>query len=119
MCCKCFGSFGGNCIPSADCNQWRSVGCTRCCRSASHPVLLPRRCTCRHFHVCLREYIHQLARDVKQQLDKEVVVFIDTNPALSITTQIALVAMTDLIIPVNADSFSMQVGCLRVTVGAA
>lgn len=63
--------------------------------------------------MCLREHIHQLARDVKQQLNKEVVVFIDTNPALSITTQIALVAMTHLIIAVNADSFSMQVGCLR------
>lgn len=58
----------------------------------------------------LRNYVHQLAKDVARGTGRELVVFIDTNPALSIYTQIALVAMTHLIIPVNADSFSMQVG---------
>jgi cellulose biosynthesis protein BcsQ len=55
----------------------------------------------------LQEYIQDLAKYFKKQ-GKELVVFIDTNPALSIYTQIALVAMTELIIPVNADCFSMQ-----------
>jgi cellulose biosynthesis protein BcsQ len=59
-------------------------------------------------HVKLRNYVQQLANYCRSQ-NKELVVFIDTNPALSIYTQIALVAATDLIIPVNADSFSMQV----------
>ncbi|KAF6252278.1 P-loop containing nucleoside triphosphate hydrolase protein [Scenedesmus sp. NREL 46B-D3] len=50
----------------------------------------------------------KLANHVRRESDREVVVFIDTNPALSIYTHIALVAMSELIIPVNADCFSME-----------
>jgi cellulose biosynthesis protein BcsQ len=56
----------------------------------------------------LRTFIRELEAHYAAK-GKELVVFIDTNPALSIYTQIALVAMTHLIVPVNADAFSMQV----------
>jgi hypothetical protein len=63
---------------------------------------------CRTVHLKLRNYVQALANHCRSQ-GKELVVFIDTNPALSIYTQIALVAATHLIMPVNADNFSMQV----------
>lgn len=63
----------------------------------------------REVHVLLRSYIQKLANHVRRESNREVVVFIDTNPALSIYTHIALVAMSELIIPVNADCFSMEV----------
>lgn len=61
-------------------------------------------------HHYLLDFIHRLQHHFAKQ-DKELVVFIDTSPALSIYTQIALCAMTNLVIPVNADTFSLQVGC--------
>jgi cellulose biosynthesis protein BcsQ len=57
----------------------------------------------------LRFCIQRLAAHYSKEEDKEVVVFIDTNPALSIYTHIALVAMSELVIPVNADCFLMEV----------
>lgn len=61
----------------------------------------------------LHNFIADLALEFKQgENSKDVVFFIDTNPALSIYTQIALVAMTQLIIPVVANSFSTQVRVL-------
>jgi cellulose biosynthesis protein BcsQ len=56
----------------------------------------------------LHSYIKKLGEHFAEK-GEEVVVFIDTNPALSIYTHIALVAVSELIIPVNADCFSMQV----------
>lgn len=61
----------------------------------------------------LYNFIADLAREFKQgENPKETVFFIDTNPAMSIYTQIALVAMTQLIVPVVANSFSTQVRVL-------
>lgn len=83
---------------------------------AGHMHVLPIGCCCRAQYSCrathtkLRNYIHALAKHVdEKKLGDKLVVFIDTNPALSVYTQIALVAMTELIIPVNADSYSEQV----------
>jgi cellulose biosynthesis protein BcsQ len=57
----------------------------------------------------LRSYIQKLAAHYEREKDKEVVVFIDTSPAAIIYTHIALVAMSQLIITVNTDCFSMEV----------
>lgn len=64
-------------------------------------------------HMYLRDFIQGLA-DYHAKLQpgesNKLVVFIDTNPALSIYTQIALCAMTELVMPICADTFSLQVG---------
>lgn len=65
-------------------------------------------------HNYLRDYIRSLAKYFKTQ-NKELVVFIDTNPAMTIYTQIALCAMTDLIVPLNADDYSLQVSVHKTT----
>lgn len=60
-------------------------------------------------HCYLRDYIRALAEYYKEEEGKELVVFVDTNPAMTIYTHIALCAMTDLIVPLNADDYSLQV----------
>lgn len=60
-------------------------------------------------HNHLRDYIRELATHYKETENKELVVFIDTNPAMTIYTHIALCAMTELIVPLNADDYSLQV----------
>eukprot|EP00878_Enallax_costatus_P037413 GHUV01042260.1.p1 GENE.GHUV01042260.1~~GHUV01042260.1.p1 ORF type:complete len:195 (+),score=28.87 GHUV01042260.1:381-965(+) len=62
----------------------------------------------RNFVIKAAKYFRTEHKD-KDGKPMETVVFIDTNPALTVYTQLALVAMTDLIVPVSADNFSLQV----------
>ena len=72
----------------------------------------------RRVHCRMRNFIGRFADYVKEKepMYEELVVFVDTNPALSIYTQLALCAMSHLIVPLNADDFSLQVSihsCLQ------
>lgn len=59
----------------------------------------------------MRDFVQEAAAHFSQIEQKSLVVFVDTNPAPAVYTQLGLIAMTDLIIPFDADNFSLQVTC--------
>lgn len=58
----------------------------------------------------IRSFIEGLPNIIRgvTELYDEVVVFIDTNPAFSVYTEIALAGARKLLIPINADDFSVE-----------
>lgn len=61
-------------------------------------------------HKMLRVFVSEVAKHFREVHQKEAVFFIDTNPALTVYTEIALCAMTEMVVPADADDFSVQVG---------
>ncbi|PRW18346.1 ATPase [Chlorella sorokiniana] len=55
----------------------------------------------------MRTFFKNLSREPEWR-DQQIVVFVDTNPAFTEYTQLALCTIDKLIVPVNADDFSLQ-----------